>query len=111
MKKPVKTTRAPIYFRYEFSDETGRPEGGDIFQFSSLKELQKMLGEVIGVAQEDGVTVSLTIGQDDHFFKFLKNIGLSQKEVAKEMVAPAVIPFMAEKKAPKPKRAKKKKKK
>lgn len=108
MKKAVQKTHDPIYFRYEFSDETGRPEGGDIFHFSSLKELRKMLGEVIGVAQEDGVTVSFTIGQDEHFFKFLKNTGLSQKEIDKEMVDPSVNPFMVEKKAPKPKRAKKK---
>jgi hypothetical protein len=108
MKKEVQMTQAPIYFRYEFSDETGCPEGGDIFQFSTLKELQKLLGEVIGVAQEDGVTVSFTIGQDDHFFKFLKNTGLSEKEVKKEMVDPSINPFVVEKKVPKPKRAKKK---
>jgi hypothetical protein len=111
MKKSVQKTQTPIYFRYEFSDESGCPEGGDIFQFSSLKELQKMLGEVIGVAQEDGVTVSLTVGQDDLFFKFLKNTGLSQKEVEKEMVDSSISPFVAEKKAPKPKRTKKKAKK
>ena len=108
MKKAVQKTQAPIYLRYEFSDETGCPEGGDIFQFSSLKELQKLLGEVVGVAQEDGVTVSLTIGQADHFFKFLKNTGLSQKEVEKELVDRSINPFAAEKKASDPKRAKKK---
>ena len=108
MKKSVKKTKSPIYFRYEFSDESGCPEGGDIFQFVSTVQLQKMMGKVLDVAQSDGVTVSFIIGQGDHFFSFLKNTGLTQKEVENEMVDPSVIPLSADKKAPKPKQAKKK---
>lgn len=108
MKKAVQKTKNTTYFRYEFSDEKGRPEGGDIFEFSSLAKLQKMLGEVVAVAQNDGVTVSLTIGQADHFFSFLKNSGLSQKEVENELVDSTMIPLLNNQKASKAKVAKKK---
>ncbi len=108
MKKKVLKTTSPTYFRYEFSDETGRPEGGDIFQFTTAKSLQKMLAEVIAVAENDGVTVSLTLGKDTNFFQFLKNVGLSQKEVEKEMVDPCIIPFLGDQKASKSKKAAKK---
>jgi hypothetical protein len=100
--------KSPLYLRYEFSDETGELEGGDIFQFSSLLNLKKMMSEVLNVAQSDGVTVSFTIGQDDNFFHFLKNTGLSQKEVEQEMVDEGVVPFLADSKDSKPKRSPKK---
>lgn len=108
MKKAVKKVQTPTYFRYEFSDEAGCPEGGDIFQFSSTAQLQKMMKEVLSVAQHDEVTVSLTVGKGEHFFKFLKNTGLSQKEVEAEMVDETMIPLLADKKTPKAKTARKK---
>ena len=86
MKKTVQNAQSPIYFRYEFSDETGCPEGGDIFEYSSMAELQKMMSEVLAVAESDGVTVSFTVGQGDHFFSFLENSGLSKKEIENERV-------------------------
>lgn len=108
-KKSVQKAQSPVYFRYEFSDESGRPEGGDIFPFSSMKELKKMLSDVVSVAQEDGVTVSVTIGQDDHFFNYLKNTGLSQKEVDAEMVDLSDILVEDKKKASPAKKKTKKK--
>lgn len=106
MKKAIQKNKSPIYFRYEFSDETGCPEGGDIFQFSSTTELQKFMSEVIDVAESDGVIVSFMVGQGDHFFKFLKNSGLTQKEIEAEMVDPCLIPFLLDEKDSHPKTTK-----
>ena len=113
MKKPnkgrsVKTNKGPIYFRYEFSDEAGLPEGGDIFQFSSLAKLQEMIGEVLKVGQSDNVTVSLTVGKEATFFSFLKNTGVSREDAESEMAAPDLVPLPTKKKATKKKKAKKK---
>ncbi len=104
-KKSVAKAKSPIYFRYEFSDEKGRLEGGDIFTFSSAANLKKMMEEVMKVAEGDGVTVSFTIGKEEQFFKFLHNLGLSQKEVENEMVDAVAIPFLGDDAAPKAKKS------
>jgi hypothetical protein len=95
MKKtaPAKKNKSTIYFRYEFSDETGRPEGGDVFQFGSLNKVQEMAAEILKVAQSDQVTVNLTIGTEGSFFGFLKNVGLSRQDVEKEMVQADMAPM------------------
>ncbi len=105
MKKAVQKTKSPLYFRYEFSDEKGRLEGGDIFEFSTVAKLQKLMSAVLDVAESDAVTVNLTIGKDDTFFKFLKNVGLTQKEINAEMVDASMLPALEETKAPKTKKA------
>jgi hypothetical protein len=78
----------PIYFRYEFSDETGLPEGGDTFKYATLAEVQDMAGKILEVAESDGVTVNFTIGTEGPFFGFLENVGLSRKDAEKEIVEP-----------------------
>jgi hypothetical protein len=100
MRKAVQKTKIPTFFRYEFSDETGRLEGGDIFEISSVAKVCKMMNEAIEVAENDGVTVSFTIGKGENFFKFLKNTGLNQKELDNEMV-PLSLDAPADKKVTK----------
>ena len=82
----MKTNKTPIYFRYEFSDEAGRPEGGDIFQFTSLRELLEMTAKVIQVAKGDKVAVNFTIGEQEPFFGFLNDAGLTHDDLEAEMV-------------------------
>lgn len=76
-----------IYLRYEFSDEMGHPEGGDIFQFSSPRELQKLMAQILKVAHADGVAVNFTIGEEMPFFGYMKNGGLSREDLSHEMVS------------------------
>lgn len=82
----MKKAKSPIYFRYEFSDEAGLPEGGDIFKLSSMTQVQDMAEDILKVAHADGVTVNLTIGEEVPFFGFLKTVGMSRKEVEREIV-------------------------
>jgi hypothetical protein len=82
----MKKTKSPIFFRYEFSDETGSPEGGDVFKYATPAKVQAMVAEILKVAHSDQVTVNLTIGFEKPFFGFLKNSGLSRQDVEKEMV-------------------------
>ncbi len=105
MKKADKKVKSPVYFRYEFSDEAGRPEGGDIFQFSSTDKIQSMMEDVLQVAQSDGVTVAFTVGDEKSFFNFLKNTGISRKEAEKELVDLSAIPAYSEKPVKKAKAA------
>ena len=79
-----------IFIRYEFSDEAGRPEGGDILDFSSIDEIQEFAAEIIEVAQGDRVTVNLTIGSDKPFKGFLAAVGLSATDIEREMVTKSV---------------------
>lgn len=102
MKNAVQKTKKPTFLRYEFSDEKGRLEGGDIFEFTSIAQLQKLMSAVIDVADGDGVSISLTIGKEETFFNFLKNQGLTQKEISAEMTDISELPSMKEKKAKKP---------
>jgi hypothetical protein len=82
----MKKTKSPIFFRYEFSDETGSPEGGDVFKYATAAKVQAMVKEILKVAHSDQVTVNLTIGFEKPFFGFLKNSGLNRQDVEKEMV-------------------------
>jgi hypothetical protein len=82
----MKKTKSPIFFRYEFSDEAGVPEGGDVFQYATHAKVQAMVAEILKVAHSDQVTVNLTIGFEKPFFGFLKHSGLSRQDVEKEMV-------------------------
>ncbi len=99
----MKKNKSTIYFRYEFTDESGRPEGGDIFQFSTMNEVQEMAAEIVKVAQSDQVAVNLTIGEKTPFFGFLKKVGMNKKAVEMEMVEDSITPFTAPAKAPKKK--------
>jgi hypothetical protein len=101
----MKNTKSPIFFRYEFSDETGSPEGGDVFKYETQAKVQSMVKQIIKVAHSDQVTVNLTIGFEKPFFGFLKNSGLSRQDVEKEMVRLEALT-----KKSKPKANKKKKK-
>ena len=103
----MKKTKKDIYFRYEFSDETGRPEGGDIFRFPTIARAQKMAAEILKVANSDGVAVSLVIGEEKTFFGLLKKSGMSKKDAEREMVGEEVMP-MTKKKAPKKTKSRKK---
>jgi len=111
----MKKSKKSIYVRYEFSNEAGRPEGGDVLKFSSLKDIQEMTADILKVAQTDNVTVNLTIGQEIPFFGFLKKVGMSRKTVEKEMIdldavmAP-IQDLPAKQKAPTKKKAKSAKK-
>jgi hypothetical protein len=108
----MKKAKNSVYFRYEFSDEIGHPEGGDIFEFPTLKGALEMAAEILKVAQSDEVAVNLTIGTAKPFFGFLENSGISRKSAEKEMVnheSQAVAP-KAKTKATKKKAAAKKKK-
>ena len=104
----MKKTKKDIYFRYEFSDETGRPEGGDIFRFPTIARAQKMAAEILKVANSDGVAVSLVIGEEKTFFGLLKKSGMSRKDAEREMVGEEISPLKAPKKASKKTKARKK---
>src|SRR5690242_4934426 len=82
----MKKSKNTIYVRYEFSSESGSPEGGDILQFTSEKDVQEMVAEILGVSHSDRVTVNLTIGEKTPFFGFLKKVGMSKESIEKEMV-------------------------
>jgi hypothetical protein len=103
MKKPSRS----VYIRYEFSNEAGKPEGGDIFEFASLGEVQEMVSQILKVTQGDGVAVNITVGTEKPFFGMLKSGGLERADVALEMVPASLAPVKSAAKA-KEKPAKKK---
>lgn len=84
MKKSKKST----YLRYEFTNKKGALEGGDIFSFATTAEAKAMITKILKVAHSDQVTVNLTIGPKASFFGFLKNVGMTQKDLDHEMVDP-----------------------
>lgn len=99
-----------VYIRYEFSNKTGTPEGGDIFEFTTLSEVQEMVSEILKVAQIDDVAVNLTIGGKKPFYGFLKKSGMSSEQIDGEMVevdAPIAEVAAAPAKSKKTKKAKK----
>ena len=96
-KNPKKA--ATVYLRYEFSNEAGKLEGGDIFEFASLSEVQEMTSQIFKVAQSDGVAVNVTIGTEKPFFGFLKNVGLARKDIQMEMVPAELAPVSKNKKS------------
>ncbi len=98
-----------IFFRYEFSNETGKLEGGDIFEFPNIAKVLTLLGKIIKVAHGDEVAVNITMGREKPFFGFLKNVGISRADAEREMVHP--VAKTAKKAAAKKKPAAKKKKK
>lgn len=92
----MKKIKNPIFIRYEFSDEKGRLEGGDILQFSTVEQIQDFASEILEVSLGDKVTVNLTIGREVSFFGFLKSVGMSRKDAELEMVEDALdIPASA----------------
>jgi hypothetical protein len=94
----MKKTKSPIFFRYEFSDETGNPEGGDVFQYTTPAKVQSMVKEILKVAHSDQVSVNLTIGLEKPFFGFLKSSGLNRQDIEKEMVNTSVAKTKKKKK-------------
>jgi hypothetical protein len=96
--KKLKTT---VYVRYEFSNEAGHPEGGDILKFSSVKDVQDFTSEILAVANGDEVTVNLTVGTEKPFFGFLKAAGMNREDAEKEMVNQDEFALPSEKKTKK----------
>lgn len=88
----MKKEKNTVYLRYEFSDETGCLEGGDIFAFSSLKRAQDFMCEAGKVAYSDGVAVNFTLGEKKPFFNFLKTVGISREDAEAEMNHEEEIP-------------------
>ena len=82
----MKKIKNSVYLRYEFSDEKGALEGGDIFEFASLKEVQGMVGKILKVANSDRVAVSIVVGEDLPFYGFLGNVGINREDAEKEIV-------------------------
>jgi hypothetical protein len=80
----MKKTKSPIYIRYEFSDETGCPEGADVLEVGSMKKIQELTAEILKVAHSDGVAVSLTVGENKPFFTYLENSGVCMAEFCEE---------------------------
>ena len=99
----MKKSKNPIYVRYEFSDENGNPEGGDVFEFSSMKGVLEMTTDILKVANSDGIAVNLSIGEEKPFFGFLKKVGMDRKAVEKEMVALDLVSAPAPEKSAKKK--------
>jgi hypothetical protein len=82
----MKKTRKSIYLRYEFTNEKGIREGGDIFEYNSLSEAEAMIGEILKVTLSDGVAVNITLGESKPFIGFLTNAGLTQEQIDAERV-------------------------
>ena len=105
----MKQTKASIFLRYEFSNESGQLEGGDIFEFPSNREALAMTSDILKVANQDGVSVHITVGPEKPFHGLLKNYGMTVAQIAAERVALPAAKTSAKKSAKK-KSAKKKKK-
>lgn len=103
----MKKTKKSVYLRYEFSNESGGLEGGDIFEFPSNREALAMTSDILKVANQDGVAVHITVGPANPFHGLLKNYGMTAAQISAEKVAP---PAAAAKNAKKKTAAKKKKK-
>jgi hypothetical protein len=82
----MKKTNKAICLRYEFTNEKGVREGGDIFEYSTLKQAESMIGEILKVTLSDGVAVNITVGETKPFVGFLKNVGLTQEQIDAEKV-------------------------
>ena len=89
--KTAKKSKNVTFLRYEFSNSSGKPEGGDIFQFSNSQDVREMVSQILEVAQGDEVAVNLTIGGKKAFFGFLANVGLDKKAAEAELVTPEPI--------------------
>ena len=85
--------KSSIYLRYEFSNESGKPEGGDIFEFVSLQDAREMTSQILEVAKGDDVAVNLTIGSKKAFFGLLGNLGLKKHDAEAELVTQKAISF------------------
>jgi hypothetical protein len=105
----MKNTKKSIALRYEFSNETGLLEGGDIFEFPSVAYAIKMTSDILKVAAQDGVAVHITVGEPKPFHGLLKNYGMTDAQIAAERV-PAPTAKTATPKTKKKTAAKKKKK-
>ena len=84
LRRSDEKSKNSIYIRYEFSDESGTPEGGDILCFSSMKEIQDFTSEILAVAHGDQVSAAATIGREKPFMGFLSSVGVSKKNIEKE---------------------------
>jgi len=104
---PVKKTNKSIYLRYEFSDEKGTLEGGDIFEFTSMDDIQEMASKILEVAYSDKVAVNLMIGEEKPFYGFLGNVGITREDAEKELVDRDEAPISSNKKSAPKKTSKK----
>lgn len=100
-------TKKSVFLRYEFSDEKGQLEGGDIFEFPSNHDALAMTNDILKVAHQDGVSVHITVGPEKPFHGLLGSYGMTAKQIAEEKVAP---PSAAARTAKKKTAVKKKKK-
>jgi hypothetical protein len=87
----MKKAKKSIYLRYEFTNEKGLREGGDIFEYSTLNQAQSMISEILKVTLSDGVAVNITLGESKPFMGFLKGAGLTQEQIDAEKVDLAAI--------------------
>jgi hypothetical protein len=97
----MKKAKKSIYLRYEFTNEKGMREGGDIFEYSTLNQAQSMISEILKVTLSDGVAVNITLGEDKPFMGFLKGAGLTQEQIDAEKVDFAAVSETKKKAAPK----------
>jgi hypothetical protein len=82
----MKKAKKSIYLRYEFTNEKGKMEGGDIFEYSTLNQAESMISEILKVTLSDGVAVNITLGEEKPFMGFLANVGLTQDQIEAEKV-------------------------
>jgi|GEM_PF-3494362 len=68
----MKQTKKSVFLRYEFSNEAGQLEGGDIFEFPSNREAIAMSADILKIASQDGVAVHITVGAEKPFYGLLK---------------------------------------
>ena len=106
----MKQTKKSVFLRYEFSNEAGQLEGGDIFEFPSNREAIAMSADILKIASQDGVAVHITVGAEKPFYGLLKNYGMTAAQIDAEKV-PAPSTEKPLKAAPKKKKTAVKKKK
>ncbi len=82
----MKKMKKPVFLRYEFSNETGSLEGGDIFTLASNREASVMTSKILKVANEDGVAVHITTGFEKPFYGLLKSYGMTSAQIDAEKV-------------------------
>ncbi len=83
-------SKKSVFLRYEFSNEAGQLEGGDIFELPSIREANAMTVDILKVANQDGVAAHITVGYEAPFYGLLKNYGMTPAQIdAEKVTAPA----------------------
>jgi hypothetical protein len=101
-------TKKSVFLRYEFTNEAGQLEGGDIFELPSIREANAMSVDILKVANQDGVAAHITVGFEAPFYGLLRNYGMTDAQInAEKVTAPAPAAAPAKSKAKKVAPAKK----